>query len=157
MGGKESSTPLIAVTPAAPHRTGVHPVAHINYSVVIDQAHFDITVSDALGELEYGLLFALVACGSGADGRQLRAELARRTGRRISAGACYTALERMEQKDLVSSWLGESTPARGGRRRREYQLEPAGARVLLDAHGRLTAAAEGLLPALRRYTTQPAR
>ena len=111
----------------------------------------------ALGELEYALLFALVACGPGADGRHLRAELARRTGRAASAGACYTALERLEQKGLISSWLGETTPTRGGRRRREYQLEPRGSRVLLDAHDRLSAASEGLLPALRRHAARPAR
>ena len=114
-------------------------------------------MSDALGELEYALLFALVACGPGADGRGLRAELARRIGRTISAGACYTALERLEQKGLVSSWLGDSTPARGGKRRREYQIEPLGSRALLEAHGRMTAAAEGLLPALRRHAARPAR
>ena len=114
-------------------------------------------MSEALGELEYGLLFALVACGPGADGRRLRAELARRTGRAVSAGACYTALERLEQKELVSSWLGESTPTRGGRRRREYQLEPRGSEVLLEAHGRLTAVAEGLIPILRRHAARPAR
>ncbi|HEU4631596.1 MAG TPA: helix-turn-helix transcriptional regulator [Gemmatimonadaceae bacterium] len=113
-------------------------------------------MGDTLGELEFGLLFALVACGPGADGRRLRAELARRTGREVSAGACYTALERLEQKGLVASWLGETTPTRGGRRRREYRLEPLGARTLLDAHGRLTAAAEGLLPTLRRHAAQPA-
>ena len=112
---------------------------------------------EALGELEYGLLFALVACGPGADGRRLRAELARRTGRDISPGACYTALERLEQKDFVSSELGDSTPARGGKRRREYRLEPLGSQALLDAHKRLSAAAEGLLPALRRHAARPAR
>ena len=114
-------------------------------------------MGETLGELEHGLLFALVACGPGADGRQLRAELARRTGRTVSAGACYTALERLEQKALVSSWLGDGTPARGGRRRREYRLEPRGARALLAAHGRLTAAAEGLLATLRRHAALPAR
>jgi PadR family transcriptional regulator, regulatory protein PadR len=113
-------------------------------------------MSQTLGELEFGLLFALVACGPGANGRRLRGELARRTGRAVSAGACYTALERLEQKELVSSELGEPAPTRGGRRRREYTIEPAGARLLLEAHGRLTAAAEGLIPALRRHA-HPAR
>ena len=114
-------------------------------------------MSDALGELEYGLLFALVACGPGADGRRLRTELARRTGRDVSAGAVYTALERLEQKEFVSSALGDAIPVRGGKRRREYRLEPLGSRALLEAHGRMTAAAEGLLPALRRHAARPAR
>jgi PadR family transcriptional regulator, regulatory protein PadR len=114
-------------------------------------------MSERLGELEYGLLFALVACGAGANGRALRSELARRTGHEVSAGACYTVLERLEAKGLVRSWLGESTPARGGRRSRSYALEPAGARALLTANERLTAAAAGLLPALRRHLPQPGR
>ena len=114
-------------------------------------------MGDTLGELEYALLFSLLACGPGADGRQLRDELARRTGRTVSAGACYTALERLEQKELVSSWLGESTPRRGGKRRREYQLEPLGSRTLLEAHNRMTVVADGLLPALRRHAARGAR
>jgi PadR family transcriptional regulator, regulatory protein PadR len=112
---------------------------------------------DRLGELEYGLLFALVACGDGANGRALRAELARRTGHEVSAGACYTTLERLEAKGKVTSWLGESTPARGGRRSRAYALEPAGARALLQTHEQMAAAAAGLLPALRRHVPQQGR
>ena len=108
----------------------------------------------SVGDLEYMLLFALVAAGDGADGRVLRGELERRTGRTISAGACYTALERLQAKGFVSSWLGVATPERGGRRKREYALERAGARELLDAHERMTAAADGLVPALRRYMLQ---
>lgn len=111
-------------------------------------------MSDRLGELEYGLLFALVATGEGADGRELRAELSKRTGHAVSAGACYTTLERLEAKGLVTSWLGDSTPARGGRRRREYRLKSAGARALLTAHERLNAAAAGLLPELRKHLPQ---
>ena len=108
----------------------------------------------AVGDLEYMLLFALVATGDGADGGALRAELERRTGRTISAGACYTALERLQAKGFVGSWLGDATPERGGRRKREYALERAGARELLDSYERMAAAADGLLPALRRYVTQ---
>ena len=114
-------------------------------------------MSERLGELEHGILFALVAAGAGADGRVLRTELAHRTGHAVSAGACYTTLERLEAKGLVTSRLGDSTPARGGRRRREYRLEPAGARALLNVHERLNAAAKGLLPELRKYLPQPGR
>lgn len=104
---------------------------------------------DRMGELEYGLMFALVACGERATGRLVRAELERRTGHGVSAGACYTALERLESKGLVSSRLGEDTPARGGRRSREYSILPAGARLLLHAHERMHAASDGLLGKLR--------
>ena len=105
-------------------------------------------MSETLGELEYAIMFALVASGDGADGQALRMEVERRTGRNVSPGACYTVLERLENKGMIRSRLGDTTPARGGRQRREYSMRKAGALTLLNAHERMTAAAAGLVPKL---------
>jgi hypothetical protein len=38
-----------------------------------------------------------------------------------------------EDKGLVSSWLSDPTPERGGRSKRHYRLQAAGERALRDA------------------------
>jgi len=98
----------------------------------------------ALGELEQVLLFALVRRAGEAHSVAIAEEIESRTGRRISAGALYTAFERLEQKGYVESWLGESTPERGGRRRRCYRLLPAGASELRTAYASLQRLASGM-------------
>ncbi len=96
-----------------------------------------------LGDFEQYLLFALVRLDGEADGVALADEIEAKTGRRVSPGALYTALERMEQKGLVESWVGDTTPERGGRRRRCYRVRPAGARALRDAWDTLRRLAAG--------------
>jgi DNA-binding PadR family transcriptional regulator len=90
-----------------------------------------------LGELEQILLFALVRLDGEAHGVAVALEIEERTGRRISPGTLYTAFERLEQKGYVESWLGDSMPERGGRRRRCYRLLPAGAAELRSAYATL--------------------
>ena len=95
------------------------------------------------GDFEQLLLFALMRLGDEAHGRAIRELLLERTGREVSPGAIYTALDRLEEQGLVSSWLGERTPSRGGRRRRHYRLEPAGEVALASAWRASRSMAEG--------------
>ena len=81
-------------------------------------------MSRQLGEFEQLLLFAVLELEEGAFGRAIRARILDRTGREVSPGAVYTALDRLESKGLVRSRLGEGTPARGGRLKRFFRLEP---------------------------------
>jgi DNA-binding PadR family transcriptional regulator len=63
----------------------------------------------------------------------------------------YTTLQRLEQKGLVRSWLGDPTPERGGRRRKHFELVPAGARALraaCDAFAGMTSGVERKIRAL---------
>jgi DNA-binding PadR family transcriptional regulator len=101
-----------------------------------------------VGEFEQILLFALVRRGGEAHGAALTEEIEARGGRSISPGALYTALDRMEGKGWVVSWIGESTPERGGRRRKMYRLLPAGARELRGAYDELRRMASGTLARL---------
>lgn len=105
-------------------------------------------MNDHLGELEQLLLLTLLRLGDGAYGVALRREIERRTGRAVSYGALYTTLDRLEAKGLVSSWLGEPTPERGGRRKKLLRLEPAGAVALEASFGVLRRMSEGLEPRL---------
>ena len=103
----------------------------------------------AIGEFEQLILFALVRLGADAYGVSIRAEIEKRTGRPISAGALYTALDRMEKRGLVASRLGEPTPQRGGKRKRLYTLQPAGERALARVYESMRLMANGVATRLR--------
>ncbi len=102
-----------------------------------------------LGDFEQLVLFALVRLGADAYGVSIRADIEKRTGRTVSAGALYTALDRMEQRGLVASRLGDPTPQRGGKRKRFYTLQPAGERALARAYESLRLMANGVAARLR--------
>lgn len=95
------------------------------------------------------LLFAVLRLDDEAYGMSIRREIEERTGRKTSPGAIYTTLERLEQRGLVASRLGGATPVRGGRRKRFYRLEPAGARALAMTWERMQSLAAGVLPRLQ--------
>lgn len=95
-----------------------------------------------LGELEQIVLFALLRQEQGAYTVELNEEIERHTGEQVSPGALYTTLERLADRGLVSSWFGEPTPERGGKRKKHYRLEPAGAEVLARSWNTLVSLAE---------------
>ena len=98
-----------------------------------------------LGEFEQAVLFAIAQIDD-AYGATIRDEIERRTGRDVSAGAVYTTLDRLERRGLVSSWWGEPTPERGGKRKRHYSLQPAGREALERSWRAMQAMARGLSP-----------
>jgi DNA-binding PadR family transcriptional regulator len=71
-----------------------------------------------LGEFEQTVLLAILRLDKKAYGVTIRREIAACTGREPAPGAVYTTLDRMEEKGLVHSWLGDPTPLRGGRAKR---------------------------------------
>lgn len=69
-----------------------------------------------LGEFELMILLALIRLGDDAYGVPISKELLNTTGREVSLGSVYAALDRLERKEFVSSRLGDPTPdAVGGR------------------------------------------
>jgi len=94
------------------------------------------------------LLLALLRQGSDAYGVSISDDIAARTGRSVSLGAVYKTLDRLEDKGLVASHIGQPTPERGGRRKKHYRLLGAGQRALkssVAALGRMTEGLEGQL------------
>jgi DNA-binding PadR family transcriptional regulator len=88
----------------------------------------------SLGQFEQMVLTAIVALGDKAYGVTIHAkveELSR--PRRAALGAVYATLDRLEDKQLITSWLSAPTAERGGRSRRHYRLEPGGERALHEA------------------------
>lgn len=97
----------------------------------------------ALGDLEQVVLFGIVRLRGEAHGAAIVEQIEAATGRRVAPGALYTVLDRLEEKGLVESWIGHSTPARGGRRRKVYKIRPAGARALQEWYDGIRALASG--------------
>ena len=79
-----------------------------------------------LGEFEYLLLSASARLGEEAYGAAIRAEIETATGRPCSIGALYTTLDRLQEKGLVVTWMGDPTPQRGGRPKRRVRVTAAG-------------------------------
>jgi DNA-binding PadR family transcriptional regulator len=88
---------------------------------------------DFLGDFEQLLLLAILRLGRDAYGVSIRREIERRARRAVTIGAVYTTLERLERKELVTSWLAEPTPERGGRAKKFFKLQPAGAAALRNS------------------------
>jgi DNA-binding PadR family transcriptional regulator len=110
---------------------------------------YDPPMAMVLGEFEQIVLMAIVRLEEQAYGATIRREIEERTARRLSISAVYTTLDRLEQKGLVRSWTGDPTPQRGGRRRKYFALQPAGARALRAAYRAYSAMADGLERRLR--------
>lgn len=82
---------------------------------------------DVLGEFEMMVLLAVMRLGEDeAYALGIADVIQRRTGRRVRRSAVYTTLKRLEQKGLVSSYLGEARAERGGKARRHIVIEAEG-------------------------------
>ena len=81
-----------------------------------------------LGEFEYLLITAATRLGDDAYGAAIREEIETTTGRKCSIGALYTTIERLEAKGLLTTWMGEATPERGGRAKRMVRVTGKGMR-----------------------------
>ena len=108
---------------------------------------------ESVGEFEQLILLALVRLGHDAYGVPIRLDIEERTGRTVSPGALYTALDRLERRGFVSSRLGDPTPERGGKRKRLYTLQPAGGRAAARTHELLQQMTSGLSARLRTLKT----
>ena len=102
-----------------------------------------------LGEFEQMVLLALLQLGDDGYGVRIRDEIERRTGRDVSMGAVYTTLDRLEQKGLLASHMGEPTAERGGRRKKFYRVRAAGQASLSESLEAMRRMADGLEQELR--------
>src|SRR6188508_437859 len=87
---------------------------------------------DRLGEFEELTLLAVRAQGEATYAVPVQRFVERTTGRIVSMGAVYAALERLAQKGHLSSTFGEVTPERGGKRKRLFEVTTEGMRTLRD-------------------------
>jgi DNA-binding PadR family transcriptional regulator len=100
--------------------------------------------STYLGEFEQIVLLAVLRVGDQAYAIPIREEIEACTGRAVSRGALYTALERLEQKGCLQSRVGEPLPERGGRARRYFTVTPAALGALRRSRASLTRLWQGV-------------
>jgi PadR family transcriptional regulator PadR len=86
-----------------------------------------------LGELEELVLLTIASLMKEAYSVAICDELSNHTGRSVKLGVVHSVLNRLEEKGFVKSQLGEATKARGGKRKRFYQLTVPGKTALVRA------------------------
>ena len=97
-----------------------------------------------LGNFDLMLLLALQRLGEGAYGVTIARELEEETGREVVVASVYATLERLQERGLVASRLGDSTPERGGRAKRYFRITAAGIREVREARRSLMNLWKGL-------------
>lgn len=108
---------------------------------------------DFLGSFELMVLLALIhesaaeRDGGPAYGVPIARAIEKSTGREVVLGSVYAALDRLEEKGLVSSWIGDPTPERGGRAKRHFRITAKGLRSVRQTRQALTRLWRGI-PAL---------
>jgi len=103
-----------------------------------------------LGEFEYLVLAAAARFGDEAYGAVIRQEIETATTVTCSAGALYTTLDRLEVKGLITTWMGDPTPERGGRAKRRIRLTAAGRREAAAFYDAVTRVSRGVSWGTRR-------
>src|SRR3984957_20343629 len=107
----------------------------------------DMRKREYLGQLELMVLLAVIRPANDAYGVLISREIAGSSGREVALASVYAALERLENKGLVTATLGEPTALRGGRARTYFKPTAAGLKEARDAHDTLLRLSSGL-PAL---------
>ena len=83
--------------------------------------------TDSLAEFELLVMLAALRLGpEEAYTVSIADDIERRTGRSVRRANVYTTLQRLEDKGLITTRLGDPRPERGGRARRLVTLEPEG-------------------------------
>ena len=93
---------------------------------------------DYLTDFELMILLAILRVGDEAYGVPIAREIESTGERSVVLAAVYAALDRLETNGLVSSSLGDPTPARGGRAKRMFRVTPAGLKAVKQTRRALT-------------------
>jgi PadR family transcriptional regulator PadR len=81
---------------------------------------------EPLTRTEEFILLSVYQLGDNAYGITIRNHIEQIMKKDFSVGAIYVPLERLENKGLLTSYTGEPTSERGGRRKRFYKITPNG-------------------------------
>ena len=106
---------------------------------------------EVLGNFELMVLLAVIRLGNAAYGVPISRAIEESTNREVLVGSVYAVLERLEEKGLVASKVGEPTPERGGRAKRYFRITEKGLRQVRDTQGALIKLWRGI-PALQGET-----
>ncbi len=101
-----------------------------------------------LGDFEQLVLLAVLRLETEAYGVAISREIEERTGRKVSRGAVYVTLDRLEEKGYLASTRSDLPTPRSGQARRYYRVAPEGMEALEAAREVLRNMWQGLEPLL---------
>ena len=88
----------------------------------------------SIGQFEQLVLAAILSLREDAYGVTIHGQVGELAQpKKISLGAIYVTLDRLEDKGFVSSWLSDPTSERGGRAKRCYRVEALGEQALQES------------------------
>lgn len=97
-----------------------------------------------IGEFEQMVLLAILQRGKNANALEIRKELEASAGRKVSKGAFYTTLDRLEKKGYLTWTARVAETGRGGLPQRHFQVTREGIAELQKAREALTRLWRGL-------------
>lgn len=97
-----------------------------------------------LGEFEQLVLLAVMQLDDDAYGPGISGLLEEALGRRVSRGALYSALARLEEKGFLRWSVEAASSERGGNRNRRFEITDEGLETLRAARAALMMLSEGL-------------
>jgi len=93
-----------------------------------------MSITHSLAQFEQIVMAAILALEENAYGVTIHAQVMELSGaKKVSLGAVYATLDRLEDKKLIVSWISSPTKERGGRSRRHYRLEKTGIKALRES------------------------
>src|ERR1700733_2335946 len=93
-----------------------------------------MSITHSLGQFEQLTMAAILALEENAYGVTIHAKVEQLSqSKKVSLGAVYATLDRLEDKKLIVSWTSNPTKERGGRSRRHYRLEKSGLKALKES------------------------
>lgn len=101
-----------------------------------------------LTDFELMILLAILRIGERAYGVPIAREIEDTAGRTVVLAAVYAALDRLEERGLIASSLGDPTPERGGRAKRIFTVTGRGLKAVRDTRQALVNLWTGV-PALK--------
>ena len=93
---------------------------------------------ESLGHFELLVLLALLRQGEEAYGVPIARAIEHSTGKPVILASVYNTLERLEEKGMIRSTIGQPTRERGGRAKRYFAITTAGRREVSAAKKVLT-------------------
>lgn len=87
-------------------------------------------IRTSLGQFEELVLLIVAALNGSGYGLNITQEINQKTNRSTRLNQIHGALQRLEDKGMVRSNMGEPTTERGGRRKRLFSITPYGSQTL---------------------------
>jgi DNA-binding PadR family transcriptional regulator len=85
-----------------------------------------------LGEFEEIVLLIVAMLEGNAYGVNITHEIIQQTNRAVRLNQVHASLQRLEDKGMIVSKMGDPTPERGGRRKRIFTITAYGQQVLQE-------------------------